>query len=232
MSWLRNARPAGPARVGARRSADPGTLWQAAAGRRAITLVELIVAIALVTAIVGVLLGTLVSVDRGVRERQDRLSMNAAAEEVAAGVTALLRRAVAVSALDGVPAAGDYEFSPAKCAVLVAGEDGRGLERATFDLAGAGPDRAACVRIQYLPLAPAQGKAVEQFVGGGSDPARYATSLSLEYAAKVGTAKANPEFKARLAPGEYPRLVRIHIQVEDLRKPEERCDLVTAVRLM
>ena len=201
--------------------------------RRAITLIELLVVIAIVALVAGVLLETMVSVDQGVRRGEAQLTMAWTAEQTAAGVTAVLRHAVAPSALDGDAGAGVYEFTPARCAVVVAGEPGRGLERATIEEQPGGESgQGACVRVQSAPLGAAQGAGPTTVPGTGIASVRFATTLAFEYATKISAVGFEPQFKPQLAPGEYPQLVRMRIRVMDLENVEKPYEIVTAVRLM
>lgn len=196
------------------------------------TLLELLVVVGLVSVIAGVLLETLVSVDKGVRQGQDQLAMTWAAEQTAAGVTSLLRHAVAVSALDAEAPTGTYEFTPTKCVVLVVGDDGRELERATVEQSDPAKDKGACVRVESVPIGRAQDAGSKLVLGTGGAPERFSTTLTFKYATKIRAVGYVPDFKIQLAPGEYPQLVRIRIQVDDLKKIEKSCVIWTAVRLM
>lgn len=219
--------------------------------RRAVTLIEVLVAAGVGTAVLGIVLGLMVQIRSACTSGQDRLTMQAHAEKLAEDISAVLYAAVAPASLDNIGAEGASRLvcEPEKCAVVSALEfDGRDFYvlEIVNDVEEVGGEEenknAQVVSLRRHTLnaeLTKHGREDVRSLGissrGDDDKdrvkARFDTKVEFQYAQGPLGAERNVNLNDRLAPGKFPSLVKMHITVSDRTKQLQPFELVAAVRM-
>ncbi|HUT25783.1 MAG TPA: type II secretion system protein [Sumerlaeia bacterium] len=203
---------------------------------RAFTLVEALVAAILTAVTVGVVLGLLIDTRRACQRGQKRLAMRTYAETAADEIGAILETSVAPDSLDDNATTPPLAFSPAACTVISAWRfDGKDFYLTAISNVPAEASRGAAIRWATTALddkKTPKARETAKFIGAGGDE-RLSARVDFMYATDIDAIALEPVFQKQLGPGEYPKLVRIHVVVEDVEgKMETPFEMVRIVRTL
>ena len=191
---------------------------------RAVTLIEVLISTALLTVVCGVLFGIFISTRNNCDKSQNQLSMQSQALLTANQINSVLASAVKPSALD-TPTTATLVFTGDKCAVLC-GKDVDWKKPALYTIFNETNKEFSVVVCEN------SGKPRRTF--GLHQQSRFETKVNFQYATTLGLPTEDPTkaaFQSTLPAGEYPRLIRATVTVEDTRKEFKPCVLTESVRL-
>jgi Tfp pilus assembly protein PilV len=190
---------------------------------RAFTLIEALVSVALLTVVCGILMGIFISTRANCEKSQNQLSMQSQAALTANQVNGVLSSAVKPSALD-VATSATLVFAADKCSLLSNKNSDwkKPVLCSIFNEANNEFNQVAC-----------ETSGTPKHHLGLKIQSRFETKVNFQYASVVEVPKddAAAAFKTTLPTGEYPRLIRATITVEDTRKEFKPYVLTESVRL-
>jgi type II secretory pathway pseudopilin PulG len=206
---------------------------------RAVTLVEVLVATALVAVIGGLILTMLLETRKGALRGQNELALQSEARAIADGIRSVLEAAVAPGSLDAGASTQTLQFSPETCTIISSKDfNGRDFYLSTIRNVRDTESGRSRVELATGVLAAERtpvARETERTLG--VDAKEFSSSVRFEYATTLEQAMELKPYAARLAPGEYPRVIRIRVNVGKVAKPapahgEKPIELMTAVRLL
>lgn len=206
--------------------------------RRAMTLIEIIVASSLAFIVTGIILSIFVETQRNATRGQDKLALENHARQITEEVCAVLRDSVAPSSLDTPGTTLSLTFKSDQCSLISTNNfNGKDLYRTTINTTrepNNGPSRVelntSALDSSLTPVLR-EGKRIPVKEKG------YSSAITFEYATSLDEAmERKPSYKTELKPGEYPQIIRVHVRVEQLPKDSSEkpkpYEIITAIRTL
>lgn len=192
---------------------------------RAVTLMEVVIATALLVVVLGVLMDMLITMRRDTERAQNRLQMQTEAAMVADQLSAVFAHAVKPGAIDGGTSA-TLAFAADKCSILSSKNfSGKKMEQITFTSSAEKNRQGRVISENQDGVKVKLGLRTQD---------RFNTKVAFQYATAAlvpGPDNKGDNFKTALQPGEFPRLVRATITVADSLKQIKPYVLTEAIRL-
>lgn len=201
---------------------------------RAVTLIEVLVASVLAAVIGGIILDLMISMRARCARSEDRLAMQSQARLAGDTAVSILEAAVRPSALDPSAANAPLVFQPGQCAVISSKDfDGKNFYLWTIRNekdADTGRDRiqwfTSTFDVNRIAGAPHPKTGL-----AGLDSARFSTKVAFRYATQIDSVATDAFRESLKESNEYPKIVRIEIVVEDLKKELKPTNWVACVRI-
>lgn len=199
--------------------------------RRGLTLIEILVVMAVGSALMVLLLGILVRTRASVEQQRLRLEMASYAESVAYEVADILAASVRPEALDANPGPPPLVFQAERCAVVSSRHLDEDYNFLLWELSNDEGEIELNTRV--LDAGRHQGTASERVRRLGVGGERYRAAVSFEYATQPAPAPGEPvAYRPNLAVGEYPELIRLRLRITDTRAEQPAYDLYLVVNTL
>ena len=197
--------------------------------RRAMTLIEIMVVVAITVVTLGVVMGIMTDTNRAIDRKQSELAMATYAQSISNEVSEVIGSAVAPSYLDGNTGSVPLVFTSSRCTLISA----RGIDQnANFLLWEIGnADGEVFLSTHVLDAARQTGKVREtakRTVGVSSS--RFKASVDFSYAAS--STPMGPVFKSKFSSSNMPKLVRVHVVIKDSEEKIADYSIHTTIRLI
>ncbi|MBN1868152.1 prepilin-type N-terminal cleavage/methylation domain-containing protein [Candidatus Sumerlaeota bacterium] len=207
--------------------------------RRGVTLIEVMVVSAILAVVTGVVFGILIETQRSCIGGQDRLAMQACARAVTDEVVSVLEAAVRPEYLDDNSTTLTLQFAPEQCEVV----SSRYFTGRDFYLTRIGnmpPKEQEAGELQavletkaldWARMTDKPSRETRRLIGLADS--RFPATVRFDYATDFVGEALEPVFQSTLAPGKYPRVIRVKVTVTDREgKVEKPYELITSARLM
>ncbi|MCL5270988.1 MAG: type II secretion system GspH family protein [bacterium] len=196
-----------------------------------VTLVELIVAIAMLTVFAALVYGMMTTSDQSTRALVRRQAATQYAQEIIGQATDAIRAAIPPDSLTGAAAPTVKPvFKRDQLGLLMLNPWGqRGLSQVVIDTAAAEGRQAACIQRRIHPIAAAGGGIPEESVAPiAGRPEGFTPSIQFAYAS-VGGPDQMPVYKDSWDENGWPDLIQVTVRAEVDGDHERLVELQTAV---